>query len=36
MLFTERGRKASQFLFQIVAAITILGMIALTAIGLFR
>jgi hypothetical protein len=35
MLFTKRGRSISKVIFQVVAAITILGMIALTAIGLF-
>ena len=36
MLFTEHGRRVSKVLFQVVAAITILGMLALTAIGLFK
>ena len=35
MLFTERGRKFSKFAFQIIAAITIIGMIALAGAGLF-
>lgn len=35
MLFTKRGQSIVMPIFKIVAAITILGMIGLTAVGLF-
>lgn len=35
MLFTKRGQSLVLPIFKVIAAVTILGMIGLTAIGLF-
>ncbi len=35
MLFTKRGQSILVPIFKIVAAVTILGMLGLTAVGLF-
>jgi hypothetical protein len=35
MLFTKRGQSIVMPIFKVIAAITILGMLGLTAVGLF-